>query len=149
MTTTTSRSRGLVASDDRDDSVRCTGPSRWLGELSVGLLTVPVMKPSPLPTTVAGEDRLLLQHTVQRLARQPLTPDRTGLCRVSVNTDESGGRAFIRALMRVEAELLLKDADSFDGDPEVLRSSAERSVAASALLIERVRGRSSTRECRG
>jgi hypothetical protein len=60
-------------------------------------------------TTVAGESAELLREA---LLQMEATPDRHGMTNVSFRLEPRLGDPFLRALMRVQAELMLRDADA-------------------------------------
>lgn len=82
-------------------------------------------------STVYGErvkDLLPALLTIQ----DAMTVDADGICRASFTLTQHDGAPLQRALMRVEAELLMEDADSVGSQPFEDRTHGQR--AADALI---------------
>jgi len=84
------------------------------------------------PRTVAGEPLELLQAAIGKLKRSK-TSD--GMVELSGSLERELGEPLLRALFRIEKELL--DQDVAHGHPDV-RSSSERRADAFVLLAQRV-----------
>ena len=61
-----------------------------------------------------------------------------GSWRSSVTLDRAVGNPLVRALMRVEAELLVEDADAIGTDSEDRRTSEQRGADALVRLAEAI-----------
>ena len=86
-----------------------------------------------MSTMVAGEraDRIM-----SVLARAEFERDGNGMTSFSLTIQPD--EAYVtRALMRIEAELLLEDADALRSGFEVVRTSGERCADALLLLLQR------------
>ena len=88
----------------------------------------------PTKLTVAGER---VSDLVRVFPDIETEQHEDGGGRVSVQLDVDAGDPFVRALLRIEAELLLRDAD---GTPDDLwRAPEERRADAFVELFERLR----------
>lgn len=75
---------------------------------------------------------------VEAFSRIEIEPSRKGMRRVSGTLEPRLTLPFVRALMRVEAELLLDDANKFIDPAGDLRTSRQRSADAFVALVLRV-----------
>lgn len=82
---------------------------------------------------VAGEpaDRIMAV-----LARSDMGRSEAGMATIS-STVQPDEVFVLRALMRLEAELMLEDADSYHSGHDELRTTGQRCADAFALLVER------------
>jgi hypothetical protein len=85
---------------------------------------------------VAGEDPLVLFPLLQRLA-DSMVQNGNGTFHVHVTYGKDEGPPLARALMRIEAELLLEDARRLGSPQDAQRSPGDRSVDALVLLVLR------------
>jgi hypothetical protein len=85
--------------------------------------------------TVGGESAERLRAIVAEIR---MTPRRRGGTRVSGHLSHDDGACLLRALMRVEAELLLHDAERVDGTRGEPRTPAQRRSDAFVALTLRV-----------
>jgi hypothetical protein len=86
---------------------------------------------------VSGEPVQVLLDGL-RAAFAAAVPDGKGMARVAISSSDPKGRAVMRALMRVEAELLRRDARLLR-DPQVpIQAPDDRRFEALLLLAERV-----------
>lgn len=89
-----------------------------------------------LRPTVAGEDLGVLVEAFQRIKLRE-APD--GMFKGTFRLPAALGDPFVRALQRVEAELLLEDADMIGVTPYCdRRTEAQRRADAMVLLVTRV-----------
>jgi hypothetical protein len=86
---------------------------------------------------VAGESASLLVEAFSHIEFGPL---RHGMHRVSGTLEPRLAAPFIRALMRVEAEMLLGDADLVSEHEHELRTQPQRAADALVALVLRVHG---------
>jgi hypothetical protein len=87
-----------------------------------------------IPDIVAGERRADLLRALKCISTEE-TPD--GDCVVDGELPADVAPAFIRALMRVEAELLLHDADRITAGVGAVRTADERRADAFVALLLR------------
>ena len=84
---------------------------------------------------VSGEPIDLLSEAV---ARFEYAQGRDGMVHLELRLEPRLGDPLLRALMRIEAELLLEDADRFGNPDEEPRTHAQRGADALVLLTERM-----------
>lgn len=88
------------------------------------------------------EDRLVAGEPVELLAQAlgqfELSEEPDGMIDVSVRLEPELGVPFSRALMRVEAELLLQDADALGGPHDEKRTDDQRRADALVALSLRI-----------
>jgi hypothetical protein len=70
--------------------------------------------------------------------RDSMTIGRDGMCRFSATLEREVGQPLQRAMMRVEAELLLEDADSVGKGHEVVRTYEQRAADGLVRLAKAV-----------
>ena len=87
------------------------------------------------PTCIAGEN---LDTLVEALQQIQLHKPRDGMTRMSLRLEPRLGYPFSRALMRVQAELLLDDADRLGLDEWEDRTHEQRAADAFVALALRV-----------
>ncbi len=87
------------------------------------------------PTCVAGEP---LDTLIEALLHVELKPSRNGMTRFSMRLEPRLATPFFRALMRVEAELLLDDADRLGQQDEETRTYEQRAADAFVALALRI-----------
>ncbi len=92
------------------------------------------MTANPMPVTVEGEPVEVLR---QALMRFRFDGERDGLMHFSVKLPPELGDPFMRALMRIEAEFLLADADGLGRGAEV-RTHRQRDHDALVELMRRI-----------
>src|SRR5947199_8754590 len=91
------------------------------------------LQPNPL---VAGERSNALLHALGQVTYQT---DVDGMWCFDLLVDPVVGAPLLRALMRVEAELLREDANWISADaPEPTRTEDQRRAAAFVVLVERI-----------
>ena len=88
-------------------------------------------------TLIAGEDPDAIAAAL--LLAETDAPDDDGLVRVRLKAPIETLTPLLRALMRVEAQLLLADAADFPGTEESCRTEGERRVAALMQIVQRLR----------
>lgn len=88
------------------------------------------------PNSLVAGERVADLLPVLRQLRPSKRSDEMYECRFSLEQDVSG--PFLRALMRVEAELLLQDADRLTGSWADWRTSDQRRADAFVALTLRV-----------
>jgi hypothetical protein len=87
------------------------------------------------PTSVAGEP---LDTLIEALQQIELQPTRNGMTSMSMRLEPRLATPFFRALMRVQAELLLDDADHFGQKHREDRTHEQRAADAFVALALRV-----------
>jgi hypothetical protein len=95
---------------------------------------------SDLATTVAGEPVELLVDGLLPLLDTLTEPDEHGMCTVDGRLSGESGRAVIRALLRVEADLLRQDADAYVEGAPLPPSPNNRRAHALVELAARIAG---------
>ena len=70
--------------------------------------------------------------------KNAMTTDADGMCHASFTLTPKDGAPFLRALMRVEAELLIEDADSIGCRHAQDRTQEQRAADALLLLFQAV-----------
>ena len=93
------------------------------------------------PTCVAGEP---LDTLIEALQQVDLKPARNGMTSFSMRLEPRLATPFFRALMRVEAELLLVDADRLGQEDHEHRTYEQRAADAFVVLAS-PRGRRTPR----
>ena len=86
--------------------------------------------------TIAGERVDLLAQALLRFKLQPPAPD--GMMRFTARIEPEYGDPFVRALRRVEAEMLLEDADLIGTAHDEQRTCDQRAHDALMELIRRI-----------
>ena len=85
---------------------------------------------------VAGE---ALDDIIAVMGNVELGDQQDGLTEISMRLNDAEAVILRRAMMRVEAELLLADADNLDvGSVETLRTPTQRRHDAFMLIVQRV-----------
>lgn len=102
-------------------------------------VTGPFYVRSMTPTLIAGEPVDVLIEALQQVELQPT---RNGMSSMSMRLAPRLAAPFLRALMRVEAELLLDDADRLATEDQEDRSHEQRAADAFVALALRVSGAS-------
>jgi hypothetical protein len=95
-------------------------------------------KPNAMPAgpeTVAGE---LLDELVDAAAFIRIQPVRGGWSKVSADLPEAVAAPFLRALRRVETDLVIEDALQSAGGRPIERSAERRSADAFVVLMQRI-----------
>ena len=87
------------------------------------------------PTLVAGER---LDTLIEALMQVQIEPSRDGMTLFSMRLEPRLATPFARAHMRVEAELLLDDADRFGQEDHDHRTHGQRAADALVALALRV-----------
>jgi len=86
---------------------------------------------------IAGEEAGAIAEALKRMTATE--PDEDGFVEARINAPIPIVAPLFRALMRVEAQLLLSDAADYPHTEESRRSSGERSVAALVQIAQRLR----------
>ncbi len=86
-------------------------------------------------TRVAGER---IDTLMEALSQIEFEGSRNGMMSFSMELEPRLGTPFMRALMRVEAELLLEDADRFGENDHEVRTNEQRAADALVALAFRV-----------